>query len=63
MKSAVNHFTGTTPWHELVMVERDLPMIRINNQNQYHPLHYYEKAWVTDELVEEYEAWMLTKNS
>ena len=63
MKSAVNRFAGTTPWHELVLVEHDLPMIRINNQNQYHPLHYYEKAWVTDELVEEYEAWMLTKNS
>jgi len=55
MKPMVNKFSQTLPWNELVVHETELPMIRINNVNQYHPLHYQEKSWVTDELVEEYE--------
>ncbi len=55
MKSAVNKFSQTVPWTELVVCETDLPMVRINNINQYHPLHYYEKSWITDELIKEYE--------
>ena len=27
----------------------------INNINQYHPLHYQEKSWITDELIGEYK--------
>lgn len=55
MKPMVNKFSQVVPWNELVMCETSLPMIRINNVNQYHPLHYQEKSWVTDELVKEYE--------
>ena len=55
MKPKVNNWPDT-PWHKLVMCETDIPMIRINNVNQYHPLHYYEKTWVTDELISEYES-------
>jgi hypothetical protein len=55
MKPGINRFSQSLPWHELVVYETDLPMIRINNINQYHPLHYQEKSWVTDELIEEYE--------
>jgi hypothetical protein len=62
MKSAINRWPNK-PWPELVVCETDLPMIRINNQNQYHPLHYHEKSWVTDEIVEEYEQCLQTKNS
>ena len=54
MKPAINSWTST-PWPELVMCETELPMIRIANTNQYHPIHYHEKSWVTPELVEEYE--------
>lgn len=54
MKPAINSWTST-PWPELVMCETELPMIRIANTNQYHPVHYHEKSWVTDELVKEYE--------
>ena len=54
MKPAINKWTST-PWPELVMCETDLPMVRIANTNQYHPIHYHEKTWVTDELVKEYE--------
>jgi hypothetical protein len=54
MKPAINAWTST-PWPELVVCETDLPMVRIANTNQYHPIHYHEKSWVTDELVKEYE--------
>jgi hypothetical protein len=54
MKPAINSWTST-PWPELVMCETDMPMIRIANTNQYHPIHYHEKSWVTNELVKEYE--------
>lgn len=55
MKSAVNGFSQQMPWYYSVLSEIDLPMIRINNINQYYPLHYYDKGWVTEELVKEYE--------
>jgi hypothetical protein len=29
-------------------------MVRINNINQYHPLHYQDKTWASDELIKEY---------
>jgi protein-tyrosine-phosphatase len=54
MKSAINGWPNR-PWPELVISETDLPMVRINNVNQYHPLHYQEKSWITDEVVERYE--------
>jgi hypothetical protein len=57
MKPAINQWPET-PWTELVVAELDLPMVRINNVNQYHPLHYHEKAWITDDVVKEYELWM-----
>ena len=62
MKSAINNWPST-PWPELVVSETELPMIRINNINQYHPLHYHEKSWMTDEIIEEYEQCLLKKNS
>lgn len=56
MKPSVNKWQNT-PWTELVLCEIDLPMIRINNINQYHPLHYHDKTWVTSDLIKEYEKW------
>lgn len=55
MKNSINNWPEGTPWTGMVLSELDLPMIRINNVNQYHPLHYQEKSWVTDELVQRYE--------
>lgn len=55
MKPAINKFSPQAAWHDLVMHEVDVPMVRINNINQYHPLHYQDKSWVTEELVEQYE--------
>lgn len=61
MKPSINQWPNQ-PWHELVVSELDLPMLRINNTNQYHPVHYHEKSWVTDDIIKEYQEWMLTKN-
>ena len=55
MKPAINKFSHQTLWHDLVMHEVDVPMVRINNINQYYPLHYQDKSWVTEELIEQYE--------
>lgn len=54
MKPSINKFSHQIPWHELVVHELDAPMVRINNINQYHPLHYQDKTWATDELIKEY---------
>lgn len=56
MKNNINNWPETTPWPELVLSELDLPMIRINNVNQYQPLHYQDKNWITDNMVERYES-------
>jgi len=63
MKPAINGFSEASCWTESVMCETDLPMIRINNVNQYHPVHYYEKSWATDEIIKEYEQCLQKKNS
>ena len=43
MKSAIQGWKDTQPWTDYVNVEVEDNMIRINNQNQYNPVHYYEK--------------------
>lgn len=63
MKPLINGLSDLTTWTESIICEIDLPMIRINNVNQYHPTHYYEKSWATDEIIEEYEKCLLKKNS
>ena len=55
MKNSINNWPEATPWTELVVSEVDVPMIRVNNQNQYHPMHYQDKSWITDEIVERFE--------
>lgn len=55
MKSGAQGWSDTRSWLDTVMNERDGDVIRINNLNQYHPVHYYEKSYATDELIEYYE--------
>jgi hypothetical protein len=62
MKPSINGWPST-PWPELVVAETELPMVRINNINQYHPVHYHEKSWMTNEIIGEYEQCLLKKNS
>ena len=55
MKNSINRWPDGTPWTELVISELDLPMIRVNNVNQHHPIHYQIKNWLTDDVIERYE--------
>ena len=62
MKNAINDWPDDKSWTEMIMTEIDLPMIRINNVNQYHPVHYQDKNWLTDEIIERYEECLHNKN-
>ena len=55
MKPAINNFSDSFKFNEVFVTEFDQGMIRINNINQYHPLHYYDKDFISDEMIEYYE--------
>jgi hypothetical protein len=46
MKPAINGFNENLKFSEVFVTEHDGDMIRINNLNQYHPLHYYDKDFL-----------------
>ena len=46
MKPRIQGWSDDQPWTEHVNVEHDGTMIRINNLNQYYPVHYYEKDFI-----------------
>jgi hypothetical protein len=46
MKSQIQGWSDQQPWTDYVNVEHDGNIIRINNTNQYQPVHYYEKNFV-----------------
>ena len=55
MKNQINQFGGDNQaWTEIVMHERDCDMIRINNLNQYDPVHYFDKNYITDDILNDY---------
>ena len=43
MKPAINEFNEDLKFNEVFVTEQDGNMIRINNINQYYPVHYYNK--------------------
>lgn len=55
MKPHIQGWPGTTNWHDVVLSEIDPPVIRINNLNQYNPVHYHVKNWITDSIINRYE--------
>lgn len=55
MKPAINNFDNDLTFKEVFVCEFDQGMIRINNINQYHPLHYYDKDFVNQDIVDYYE--------
>jgi len=55
MKNSINGWVESQPWPELAISEVTVPMVRVNNINQYNPWHYQEKNWVTDEIVKRFE--------
>ena len=56
MKSGFNGWSDARTWLDTVMNERDGDILRINNLNQYHPVHYYDKTYCTKELIKYYES-------
>ena len=56
MKSGFNGWSDARSWIDTVMSERDGNVIRINNLNQYDPVHYFDKSYATKELIEYYES-------
>lgn len=55
MKSGIQGWSDDQPWTEYCVHERNGDMIRINNINQLHPVHYYDKTYATDEMIADYE--------
>lgn len=55
MKPGIQGWSEHRPWYETVMSENDGNIIRINNLNQYSPVHYCDKNYATDQLIEYYE--------
>ena len=56
MKSGFNGWSDSYSWLDTVVTERDGDIIRINNINQYHPVHYHDKTYANQELIEYYES-------
>jgi hypothetical protein len=56
MKPAINNFDEDVEFENVFVSEFDNGMIRINNINQYHPFHYYDKKFIKDEMIEYYES-------
>lgn len=56
LKPAINGIGEDSRVTQEFVTEFDQGMIRINNINQLHPLHYYEKDFVTTEMREWYES-------
>lgn len=46
MKPAINGYDEDQKFSDVFNTEQDGNMIRINNINQYHPLHYQDKTWI-----------------
>lgn len=56
LKPAINGVEETATVTDRLLTEFDSGMIRINNVNQLHPVHYFEKDFVTEEMKEWYES-------
>ncbi len=55
MKPSIQKWSDVGNWQDMTTVEQDEDMIRIHNLNQYDPIHYYEKSFITNERLEYYE--------
>jgi hypothetical protein len=54
MKPAINSWPEQD-WTKSVLVEIDVPDIRINNQTQFNPVHYQVNTFNLDEVILQYE--------
>ena len=56
MKPSINGYDETVSFQDVYVTEFSSGMIRINNINQYHPLHYYDKSFATEEMIDYYRS-------
>lgn len=47
MKPGIQGWSDSQPWTDHVNIEQHHNMLRINNLNQYYPVHYYEKNFIS----------------
>lgn len=55
MKPQIQGLNINSPWYQAIMYEQDGDIIRINNLNQYGPVHYYDKGFASEQLIKYYE--------
>jgi hypothetical protein len=56
MKPSINEYPETASFRDMYVTEFDDGMIRINNINQYHPIHYHEKDFPTEEMYDHFKS-------
>jgi len=56
MKPSINEYPETASFQDMYVTEFDDGMIRINNINQYHPIHYHEKDFPTKEMYDHFRS-------
>lgn len=56
MKPAINGYEDSQKWQETQFFEYEGDMLRIGHRNQYAPVHYHEKDFMTDSLIKHYES-------
>ena len=52
MKPAINSYNEDLKFNEVYVTEFADGIVRINNVNQYHPLHYYDKNFPTEAMID-----------
>lgn len=52
MKPGINDYNEIAKIKDMFVTEFDQGLVRINNINQYHPLHYYEKDFPEENMYE-----------
>ena len=55
MKPSIQRWADVGKWQDMTLVEHEENMIRIHNLNQYDPVHYHEKDFMTQERIQHYE--------
>lgn len=63
MKSGIQGWSDEHDWTNYAVSEIDNDILRINNVNQYSPVHYYHKEFATDDLIEYYEQRIRTSHT
>jgi len=54
LKPAINQWLNYD-WHDAIMHEFDDNILRVNNLNQYDPVHYHCKNFINDEIITYFE--------